>query len=158
MTPTDMNNFNDLSDDQQHQVIAQAMRNENIQWNIVLAELYPQFKDKEFLSNLIHQYKHGLGKQSLTSSKRPIDEVSPSKQDKVAAGLAERSIEVLNTIHALMEATKKQHLLPPALDTNNGPTIHEGETNQHGYLNVNEVAGNFEKSSGKTQRLLMLRF
>eukprot|EP00751_Fragilariopsis_kerguelensis_P004251 CAMPEP_0170812952 /NCGR_PEP_ID=MMETSP0733-20121128/36434_1 /TAXON_ID=186038 /ORGANISM="Fragilariopsis kerguelensis, Strain L26-C5" /LENGTH=41 /DNA_ID= /DNA_START= /DNA_END= /DNA_ORIENTATION= len=41
MTPSEMNAFNDLLDDQQHQVIAQATRNENIRWKIVLAVLYP---------------------------------------------------------------------------------------------------------------------
>ena len=72
MLPSEVNIFNKLLDNQQYQVIAAAMRHKNIQWNIVLAELYPQFKDKAFLSNLIKQYKHGSGKQSLTSSKRTI--------------------------------------------------------------------------------------
>ena len=53
MKISEVNNFNKLSDDEQYQVIAAAMRHEKIKWNIVLAELYPQFKDKEFLSNLI---------------------------------------------------------------------------------------------------------
>ena len=74
-----VNNFTKLSDNKQYKVIEAAMRHEKIKWNDLLAAIYPQFKDKEFLSNLIQQYKEGLVKQSSTSSKCKNNEVSQSK-------------------------------------------------------------------------------
>ena len=62
MTPTEMNDFNNLLANQQHQVVALAIGNENIPWRIALVALYPQFKDTAFLSDLVQQYKHGSDK------------------------------------------------------------------------------------------------
>ena len=63
MTFSDIIDFDNLFADQQHQVVAEAMRNEKILLKIALATLYPKFKDKVFLSNLIQEYKHGSDKQ-----------------------------------------------------------------------------------------------
>ena len=44
------------------------MRHESITWANVLAQLYPNIKDKEFLSNLIENYKNGTNVPSTPSS------------------------------------------------------------------------------------------
>eukprot|EP00751_Fragilariopsis_kerguelensis_P032943 CAMPEP_0170967462 /NCGR_PEP_ID=MMETSP0735-20130129/42601_1 /TAXON_ID=186038 /ORGANISM="Fragilariopsis kerguelensis, Strain L26-C5" /LENGTH=105 /DNA_ID=CAMNT_0011386153 /DNA_START=407 /DNA_END=720 /DNA_ORIENTATION=+ len=83
-----------------------------------------------------------------------IDQVLPPKQDKVAAGLTVSSIEKLNTIHELMEATKKQQLSHPVLNPNNGLTNHKGKQNDHRRLNFNDGVGNLKKSSNEIQCLV----
>ena len=45
--------FYSLVENEKQQVVERAMRNENISWKDTLVQIYPMFKDKAFVSDLI---------------------------------------------------------------------------------------------------------
>ena len=51
-------NFLSLLSPKQRQILELRMRHESISWANVLVKLYPEIKDKEYLSNLIDNYKN----------------------------------------------------------------------------------------------------
>ena len=149
MKIAEVNNFTKLSKDDQYKVIEVAMRNTNIKWNDLLASIYPHFNNKEFVSNLIQQFKQGSVKQSPATNKRPYEEVWQPKQDKVSAGLTKSSMELFNQMQAFTEAIKQQNMFPQDPILTMDPQIKGGEQKKRGYLNVNNITANFEKSSNK---------
>mmetsp|Transcript_62515 Transcript_62515/g.69944 ORF Transcript_62515/g.69944 Transcript_62515/m.69944 type:complete len:182 (+) Transcript_62515:269-814(+) len=155
MTPSEMNAFNDLLDDQQHQVIAQAMRNENISWQIALAALYPQFKDTAFLSKLIQQYKHGLDKQPATSNKRKSNEVTSSDKDNVAAATNKSTNNSKVRCRVFKDAAMMNHFNDyPETETYNKHIWQEATGGEHRDLNVNNITDNSKKNTEETHPLL----
>ena len=124
------------------------MRHDKLKWTDMLVAIYPQFKDTAFVSNLIQQYKTGSVNRSSTTSKRPREEVSQPKNNKVTAGLTQSSINLCNRMQAFIS------LLPPGIVPTNGHINNEGERHNNSYLNVNKITSNSEKSLDETQSLL----
>ena len=120
MNMSDLVDFTKLSDEEQYTIFDKAMRNDKLKWTDVLVATYPQFKDTAFVSNLIQQYKTGSVNRSSTTSKRTREEVSQPKNNKVAAGLTQSSIDLCNRMQAFIS------LLPPGLVPTNGHTQNEG--------------------------------
>ena len=70
------------------------MGQEKIPWTTVLAKLFPEIKNKQYLSYLIQNYKNGTNDQLTLSFQRPAatdkrksNEIAPPDQVKVAAAL-----------------------------------------------------------------------
>ena len=61
-------NFLSLSYQTQREILESCMHHKLIAWANVLAQLYLDIKDKEFLSNLIENYKNGTNVPSTPVS------------------------------------------------------------------------------------------
>ena len=82
--------FHSLSYQKQREILESCMRHESITWANVLAQLYPDIKDKEFLSNLIESYKNSTNVPLTPASlpqemfKRHKPTVTPEDQKPAA--------------------------------------------------------------------------
>ena len=137
------------------------MGNKNISWKIALATLYPKFKDKAFLSNLIQRYKHGSDNQPTTTSKRPINEVSLSNQADVAAATNKST----NNSNAYCSLNYDKPAIDLAMmnyfanyqETNNKHTGQASTGVEHHGPSVNNIIGNSERNTEDTHIILTPR-
>ena len=63
--------FASLPSKKQRDILELCMRHETIPWTNILAKIFPEVKDKEYLSYLINKYKNGTNVQSLSASQYP---------------------------------------------------------------------------------------
>ena len=63
--------FASLLSKKQLDILELCMRHETIPWTNVLAKLFPEVKDKEYLSYLINKYKNRTNVQSQSATLNP---------------------------------------------------------------------------------------
>ena len=80
-----ISNFYCLSSRHQREILEACMRHELITWVTVSTQVYPAFKDQEFLANLMTSHKNGTAAPTTPASqpqetyKRPKIEVTPEE-------------------------------------------------------------------------------
>ena len=158
MSPSEMNDFTNLLADQQYQVVALAMGNKKILLKIALAALYPEFKDKAFLSDLIQSYKQGSDKQPATSHKCKVNavSVSPSNQDNVPA-VTKKSTNNPNVrcrnFDKTVEDLVMMNQFANYLETNNKHTGQAATGVKNHGPSVNNILGNSKRNTEDTHTL-----
>ena len=66
-----MSEFDKLTFGEQHDILAICMGQEGIPWTHVLENMYPEFKSKQYLSDLIKSYQQGHGDKFPSPYKSP---------------------------------------------------------------------------------------
>ena len=159
MTPNDMIDFDNLSTNQQHQAIAQATKNKNISWKVALAVLYPKFKDRAFVSNLIQQYIHDLCKQTAANNKRPIAHLSPTNKNKVTAAMYKKINNSYIRCRIPFDAStvdlEIRNHFETYQETNNKHTEQATTVVEHHNLNINNILGNSKRYTEETHMLAL---
>ena len=153
-----MIDLDDLSVDQQHQIVAQAMRNENILLKVAPVVIYPEFKDETFVSDLIQQYKQGSVKQTTVNNKRTIAHVSPTNKDRVTAA----TYKITNNSYvdcripfdaSAVNLEMRNHIVTYQ-GTNNKHTEQTATGVEHHNPDVNKKLGNSKLNSEETHMLV----
>ena len=142
----------------QHSILELCMRQDEIPWRTLLANLFHEFKTERYLSILINDYKESLDDQSAFStpknkktkvasnlvsdenrSRRRSSDHSPLGQRNLQQQKIDEAEAKLNAMKASMAVDTAEETLSPAEQRHN---------------NVNTLRGNIEVDTTKTHRLM----
>eukprot|EP00751_Fragilariopsis_kerguelensis_P015087 CAMPEP_0170762624 /NCGR_PEP_ID=MMETSP0733-20121128/2875_1 /TAXON_ID=186038 /ORGANISM="Fragilariopsis kerguelensis, Strain L26-C5" /LENGTH=140 /DNA_ID=CAMNT_0011102829 /DNA_START=406 /DNA_END=828 /DNA_ORIENTATION=+ len=131
-------------------------------WTTVLAHIFPEFKNKQYLSYLNRSYQQGTGdkitlpyKNPATSNKRKSNEITPTEQDKAAAATYKSTNDSNVGRQFFVDPVMMNCFnLHPVTGTHNKHICQDEAGSEHRGLNVNNIAGNSKRNTDDTHRLL----
>mmetsp|Transcript_48270 Transcript_48270/g.54721 ORF Transcript_48270/g.54721 Transcript_48270/m.54721 type:complete len:167 (-) Transcript_48270:263-763(-) len=139
-----------------------CMGQEKMPWTTVLAHIFPEFKNKQYLSYLNRSYQQGTGdkitlpyKNPATSNKRKSNEVTSSDKDNVAAATNKSTNNSKVRCRVFKDAAMMNHFNDyPETETYNKHIWQEATGGEHRDLNVNNITDNSKKNTEETHPLL----